>query len=74
MDKGYDSEKIHELIQDTLNSCSFIPVGNRQCKRISGYYRRRIAQSFDEVKYHQRNLVETVFSVMKRKFGESLKS
>jgi len=74
MDKGYDSEEIHELIQDTLNSCSLIPVRNRKRKRISGYYRRRIAQSFDDEKYHQRNKIETVFSVLKRKFGESLKA
>jgi transposase len=74
MDKGYDSEEIHELIRDTLNSCSLIPVRNRKRKRISGYYRRCIAQSFDEKKYHQRNKVETVFSVLKRKFGESLKA
>jgi transposase len=74
MDKGYDSEEIHELIQDTLGSCSLIPVRNRKRKRISGYYRRRIAQLFDEEKYHQRNMVETAFSVMKRKFGEALKA
>jgi len=74
MDKGYDSEEIHELIQDTLNSCSLIPVRNRKRKRISGYYRKRIARLFDNQKYHQRNKIETVFSVMKRKFGESLKA
>ncbi len=74
MDKGYDSEEIHELIRDTLNSCSLIPVRNRKRKQINGYYRRRIVQSFDEEKYHQRNIVETVFSVLKRKFGESLKA
>ena len=74
MDKGYDSEEIHELIRDTLNSCSLIPVRDRKRKRIFGYYRRSIAQSFDRVKYHQRNKVETVFSVLKRKFGESLKA
>jgi hypothetical protein len=74
MDKGYDSEEIHELIQDTLGSCSLIPVRNRKRKRIAGYYRRRIAQSFDEKKYPQRNKVETVFSVLKRKFGESFKA
>lgn len=28
---------------------------------------------FDDEKYHQRNKVETVFSVLKRKFGEALK-
>jgi transposase len=74
MDKGYDSEEIHELIRDTLNSCFLVPVRNRKRKRISGYYRRRIAQSFDDEKYHQKNKVETVFSVLKRKFGESLKA
>jgi transposase len=74
MDKGYDSEEIHELIRDTLKSCSLIPVRNRRRKRIFGYYRRRIARSFDQEKYHQRNKVETVFSVLKRKFGESLKA
>ena len=72
MDKGYDSEDIHRLIRDTLNSCSLIPVRDRKRKRISGYCRRKIALSFDQEKYHQRNKVETVFSVLKRKFGESL--
>jgi len=56
------------------NSCSLIPVRNRKRKRISGYYRRRIAQAFDEEKYHQRNKVETVFSILKRKFGQALKA
>ncbi|MFA4848331.1 MAG: IS5 family transposase [Methanoregula sp.] len=74
IDKGYDSEEIHELIRDALNSCSLIPVRNRKRKRISGYYRRRIAQSFDDEKYPQRNKVETLLSVLKRKFGESLKA
>ncbi len=74
MDKGYDSEDIHQLINETLNSDSLIPVRNRKRKRISGYFRRRIALSFDDEKYHQRNKVETVFSVLKRKFGESLKA
>jgi len=74
MDKGYNSEEIHELIRDTLTSCSLIPVRNRKRKRISGYYQRQIALSFDQEKYHQRNKLETVFSVLKRKFGESLKA
>ena len=74
MDKGYDSEKIHELVHDTLNADSLIPVRNRKRKRISGYYRRCLAYSFNDTLYHQRNKVETVFSVIKRKFGESLKA
>jgi transposase len=74
MDKGYDSEEIHRLIRDTLNSCSLIPIRDRKRKRISGYYRRRMMLLFDPDQYHQRNKVETVFSVLKRKFGESLKA
>ncbi len=66
MDKGYDSESIHELIRDTLHSYSLIPVRKRKRKRISGYYRKRLSQSFDLEVYHQRNKVETAFSVLKR--------
>jgi len=74
MDKGYDSEDIHRLIHEVLDSDSLIPVRNRKRKQISGYYRRALAGSFDERSYHLRNKVETVFSVIKRKFGESLKA
>jgi hypothetical protein len=74
MDKGYDSEEIHELIHDTLNSRALIPIRTRRRKRIFGHYRRQIAQSFDWEKYHQRNKVETVLSVLKRRFGEALKA
>jgi hypothetical protein len=74
MDNGYDSKEIHELIRDSLNSCSLIPVRNKKRKRISGYYRKRIAQNFDEDKYHQRNKVEMIFSVLRRKYGEVLKA
>ena len=74
LDKGYDSEEIHRLIRDDLHAYSLIPVRTRKRKRIFGFYRRQLARSFDEEKYHQRNKVETVFSVMKRKFGEALKA
>jgi len=74
MDKGYDSEDIHRLIQDSLNAYALIPVRNRKRKQISGHYRRGMKLWFDTDQYHQRNKVETVFSVMKRKFGESLKA
>ena len=74
MDKGYDSENIHRLIRDELNSYSVIPVKTRKRKRIMGYYRRELSRSFDEKLYHRRNLVETTFSVLKRNFGECLKA
>jgi transposase len=74
MDKGYDSENIHRLIRDSLNAESLIPIRDRKRKRISGYYRRRMSGEFDLDQYRERNKVETVFSVLKRKFGESLKA
>ena len=74
MDKGYDSEDIHRLIHEVRDSYSLIPVRNRKRKQILGYYLRCLARSFDEESYHQRNKVETVFSVLKRKFGEPLKA
>jgi transposase len=74
LDKGYDSEDIHRLIRDDLNAYSLIPVRTRKRKRIFGVYRRELFRSFDQAQYHQRNKVETVFSVLKRKFGEALKA
>jgi len=74
LDKGYDSEDIHRLIRDDLNAYSLIPVRTRKRKRISGVYRRELSRSFDQTRYHQRNKIETVFSVLKRKFGEALKA
>ncbi len=57
-----------------MNAYSLIPVRTRKRKRIFGVYRRELARSFDQTRYHQRNKVETVFSVLKRKFGEALKA
>jgi transposase len=74
LDKGYDSEDIHRLIRDDLNAYSLIPVRTRKRKHIFGVYRRELTRSFDQSLYHQRNKVETVFSVLKRKFGEALKA
>jgi len=62
------------MIRDDFESFSVIPVKTRKRKRISGHYRRELAHSFDVHLYHRRNLVETVFSVLKRRFGECLKS
>jgi hypothetical protein len=74
MDKGYNSEEIHRLIRETLRSQALIPIRRRKRKRIAGYYRRKMMEQFDQDHYHQRNRVETVFSVLKRKFGEVLKA
>ena len=74
MDKGYDSKALHRLIRDDLNAHSVIPIRERNRKRINGSYRRSISRGFDFTVYHRRNLVETIFSVLKRRSGECLKS
>ncbi|TGC06296.1 transposase, partial [Methanolobus halotolerans] len=70
MDKGYDSEAIHSLTREQLQAIAIIPLRQRKRKRIKGYYRRKMIKEFDEELYHNRNLVETMFSVLKRKYGE----
>ena len=74
LDKGYDSEQIHVLIRENMNSSPLIPVRQRKRKKINGKYRRKMVEEFDEKLYHSRNLVETMFSVLKRKYGEEIKS
>ncbi|KXS44001.1 MAG: transposase IS4 family protein [Methanolobus sp. T82-4] len=74
MDKGYDSEAIHSLTREQLQSIAMIPLRNRKRKRIKGKFRRKMIHEFDEELYHNRNLVETMFSVLKRKYGEEIKA
>jgi hypothetical protein len=75
MDRGYDSEKMHRLIRDTLNADSVIPVRVwSNTENIWGKYRKEMTDNFDDVRYRRRVLVETKFSVLKRRFGSDLKS
>ena len=74
MDKAYDSEVIHSLAREQLNSVAMIPLRHRKRKRIRGYYRRKMILEFDEELYHNRNMAETMFSVLKRKYGEEIKA
>ncbi|WP_394346223.1 transposase [Methanolobus halotolerans] len=74
MDKGYDSEVIHSITREQLNAVAIIPLRQRKRKKIKGHYRRKMLLEFDEELYHKRNLVETMFSVLKRKYGEETKA
>ncbi|MBL7100533.1 MAG: IS5 family transposase [Nanoarchaeota archaeon] len=73
-DKGYDSHKNHKFVIKKLKAKSLIKVR----KNISTHYRstlrRKIANNFDEKTYHQRSKAETIFSVIKRKYGSCLKA
>jgi len=74
MDKGYDSENIHALIREEMKADSIIPLRQRNRKKVGGKYRKQLHPVFDKIKYNQRNLAETTFSVVKRKFGETLRA
>jgi transposase len=74
MDKGYDSEAIHLLTREQLQAVAIIPLRHRKRKRVKGKFRRKMLQEFDRNLYHKRNLAETMFSVLKRKYGEEIKA
>lgn len=67
MDKAYDSEEIRRVVLEEVCVACIIPL-KRKAK--NGVYRRASREAFDERRYHRRNLVETVFSVEKRVFGD----
>ena len=52
---------------------SIISIRDWNADYIKGQYRNEMAENFDRVRYGQRNKVETVFSVIKRRFGEEIK-
>ena len=74
IDKGYDSESIHKQIREEIKSYSIIPVRDRMRKQVKGRYRRELNRDFDKSLYSKRNLVETVFSVLKRKLSETVRA
>jgi hypothetical protein len=67
MDKAYDSEEIRKVVVEEMRAACMIPL-KRGAK--SRTYRLATCEEFDEELYHRRNLVETVFSVEKRVFGD----
>jgi len=46
----------------------------RKRKKIRGKHRKQLSLVFDRIKYYQRNIVETIYSVVKRKLGETLRA
>ena len=70
MDKGFDSNPLHESIRER-GIWSVAPV-RKWCKR--GRYRRQLRDCFDYGLYWQRNLVECLFSAVKRLFGVHIRA
>jgi hypothetical protein len=72
-DKGYDAEWLHQLCKDK-GARAIIPV-RKWGEKMHGFtLRRKCAESFNKRVYHRREMVESVFSATKRKFGPSVSS
>ena len=70
MDKAYDSEKLHRYLRDQ-GIFSVAPVKKNWAR---GQLRKQLKDCFDYGLYWQRNLVECLFSALKRLFGNNLRS
>ena len=74
-DKGYDAEWLHSHCH-SLSIQAVIPVRNYGINRIPRRmrYRNISARNFNPRTYHRREMIESVFSAIKRKFGSSVSS
>ena len=70
MDKGFDSEPLHQTIRDR-GIYSIAPVRKR-CRH--GRHRKQLRDCFDWAVYWQRNIVESLFSAVKRLFGSHVRA
>lgn len=70
LDKGFDSNPLHEWLRER-DIWSIAPV-RKGCKR--GQYRRQLRDCFDWGLYWQRNIVEALFSAIKRIFGTHVRA
>ena len=76
-DKGYDSESNHVAAKNLGIASVIIPprYADVPVRKTKGHYRKALKRNgYDCVIYHQRNKVETIFSVIKRMFGDCVTS
>jgi len=72
-DKGYDSNKNHEYLINKLKIKSGIKVREKALGKRSTL-RKKVLKNFDEKIYHQRSKIETIFSVIKRKYDSKIRA
>jgi hypothetical protein len=75
-DKGDDDEKNHQFVRECLLTDCIIPTRFESVPvwKTRGRYRKQMKRGYSKQLYHQRNKVETIFSVIKRMFGEYIRS
>ncbi|MBS3152692.1 transposase [Candidatus Woesearchaeota archaeon] len=71
-DRGYDDKKLRSYVINKLKSIPIIPYRKTSGVRSLKVGRRK--PKIDENKYHQRSKIETIFSVIKRKYGSVLRN
>lgn len=69
MDKLYDSEKLHRYLRGR-GIYSIVPVKKNWAR---GQIRKQLKECFDYAQYWQRNIIESLFSALKRLFGTHLR-
>jgi hypothetical protein len=75
-DRGYDSEENQIMVREKLGAFSVILIRNEDvpiCKT-HGRYGKQIKLVYSKTLYHQRNKDETIVSMIKRLFGEHIRS
>lgn len=70
MDKGFDAEWLHQWLSDN-GTFSIAPV-RKNCRQ--GRHRKLMRDCMDWYLYWQRNIVESLFSALKRLYGDTVKS
>jgi len=75
-DKGYDSEENMQFTALELHAKPVISLKNRDkpLDKTKGKLRRELKQDFPLEIYHQRSKIETIISVVKRKYGDTIQS
>ena len=73
-DRGYDSERLHEFARVVLGIGTLIPVRRVRSGIVNGRFRKEMDDGFDWDGYGKRSVIEGVFSVIKRKFGDTMRS
>lgn len=75
-DAGYDSEAIHAYAREKLGIITTIPPTAAPKSKLLPHkpYRRLMAVEFDRKSYRQRWQVETVFSMIKRNLGYTIRA
>ena len=74
-DKGYDSDKNHKAIFESGKQ-SLISLKNNDLpiNKTKGWHRKLAKRNFEYGLYTQRNITETIFSSLKRKYGSKLRA